>query len=307
MDHLWIVASLAAALFQALRYAALKELNRHLSAPVTTYVRMLFGLPFLTAWLVGVLHWTGAPLPATNLRFWLFASLTAVLQFLMTLLVVRLFQLGNFAVGLMITRADVILTAIIGSIVFREIISPGGWLAIAVTVAGVLAASAGRIAPTAWKPGEAGLLTVLLGPATRIGLASALLAAISYLALKEAILALEPSVGPLVRSAAAGAAMTLVSFVIIGIWLAATELEELKRIRHWPWLCVLAGFASAAGTVGWFTASALANASYVAAVAQVQIAFALLISRYWFRERIKAVELVGIALILAGVLLFRLA
>lgn len=306
MEHLWIVASLAAAFFQALRYAALKELNRHLSATVTTYVRMLFGLPFLVAYLVLVLNATGQPLPETNARFWFFSSLTAVLQFGMTLLVVRLFHLGNFAVGLMLTRADVILTAIVGSLLFSEVISQSGWLAIGLTVAGVLTASAGRMSASAWAAKDTRLVDVVFGPATRLGMMSAMMAAISYLSLREAILALDPAAGPLVRSAAGGVGMTMVSFVLIGIYLAATEGKELMRIRHWPWLCSLAGFASAAGTIGWFTASALTNASYVAAVAQVQIVFALLISRYWFRETIRPLELVGIGLILAGVLAFRL-
>jgi drug/metabolite transporter (DMT)-like permease len=245
-------------------------------------------------------------LPATNPRFWFFASLTAILQFGMTLLVVRLFQLGNFAVGLMLTRADVILTAIIGSLLFSEAINQTGWFAIALTVAGVLTASAGRMSVSAWAAKDTRLVDILFGPSTRLGMASATMAAISYLALREAILALDPAAGPLVRSAVGGAGMTLISFVIIGLYLAATEGKELARIRHWPWLCVLAGFASAAGTIGWFTASALTNASYVAAVAQVQIVFALLLSRYWFRESIRPLELAGIGLILAGVLAFRL-
>ena len=84
MDQLWIAAALAAAFFQALRYAALKELNRHLSALVTTYVRMLFGLPLLVAYLAGVLRWQGLAMPATNARFWLFCTVTAVLQVVMT-------------------------------------------------------------------------------------------------------------------------------------------------------------------------------------------------------------------------------
>jgi len=304
MEHLWIFASLAAAFFQALRYAALKELNQHLSATVTTYVRMLFGLPFLVVYLMAVLHAQGVSLPDTNPWFWGYCALTAFLQFGMTLLVVQLFQHGNFAVGLMIQRADVILTAVIGSVLFSEAISRLGWVAIAITVCGVLAASAARMAPSAWGKG-AGLTEILLGPATRLGRSSARGAAISYLALREAILTLEPSANPLVKGATAAVATTAVSFFLIGLWLAFREGRELARIRHWPWLCTLAGFASAAGTVGWFTASALTNASYVAAVAQVQIVFALLISRYWFRETIRPLELVGIALIVGGVMMFR--
>lgn len=305
MEHVWIVASVGAAFFQALRYAALKELNQHLTALVTTYVRMLFGLPFLLAYLATLLQWSGLPLPETNLRFWAACSITAILQVIMTLMVVKLFRLGNFAVGLMLTRADVILTAIVGSVLFSESISAWGWLAIAITVAGVLAASAGRMAPSAWSTRGSGILDILIGPATRIGMASALCAAISYLVLREGILAIDPAFGPAVRSATAGAGMTLVSFVLVGLWLAVSDLDGLLRIRRWPGLCLIAGFASAAGTICWFLAAALTNVSYVAAVTQVQIVFALLFSRYWFRESIRPLELAGIALILAGVLLFR--
>jgi drug/metabolite transporter (DMT)-like permease len=305
VEQLWIVASLAAAAFQALRYAALKELNQHLSASVATYVRMLFGLPFLAAYLAVVMGATGEGLPATPVLFWVYCGVSAIMQFLMTLLVVRLFQIGNFAVGLMLTRADVILTAVVGSVLFSEVISGGGWLAILVTVAGVLTTSAGRLPPGAWRSRRESLGQVALGPATRLGFASATFAAFSYLALREAILVLDPSVSPLVRSGLAAVAMTGVSFVMVGAYLLLTERRELMRVRHWLALATFVGFTSAAGTIGWFTASALANASYVAAVAQVQVVFALAISRYWFRERIRPLEVAGIVLILGGVLLFR--
>lgn len=304
MQHLWIVASLAAAFFQALRYAALKELNRYVSASVATYMRMLFGLPILSLYLFAVLQAQGVSLPKTNLVFWIGCSLTAFLQFGMTILLVWLFQHGNFAVGVMIQRADVILTAIIGSLLFSEVISGVGWMAIALTVVGVLSASAARMAPSAWGQGR-GLSNILLGPPMRLGLTSALFAAISYLALREAILSLDPAAGPLANSATAVVATTLVSFVFIGAWLMIRDRHEFARVKDCPWLALLVGLSSAAGSVGWFTASALANASYVAAVAQVQIVFALLISRYWFKETIRPLEILGIVLILGGVMLFR--
>ena len=55
MEHLWIAASVAAALCQALRYAALKELNKHLSTLVSTYVRLLFSFPFQILYVTAVL------------------------------------------------------------------------------------------------------------------------------------------------------------------------------------------------------------------------------------------------------------
>jgi drug/metabolite transporter (DMT)-like permease len=66
------------------------------------------------------------------------------------------------------------------------------------------------------------------------------------------------------------------------------------------------GVTSTLGSIAWFTAFALQNASYVRAVGQVEVVFTLLISVLYFRERINPLELAGIAATVAGVLLFRL-
>lgn len=309
MDYLWIWVSVAAALFQALRYAALKELNKHLSAFVTGYARVLFALPLLAAHLAGVLWLRDAPFPAMSPRFLLLAGFGSLGQFLGTVLMVRLFQLGNFAVGTMLAKTDAVMTALLGTALFTEIISGAGWLAILVTVAGVMMVSAARFrlmsAGTAGGGGSRGPL--LLGPATRLGLLIALVNALSFLVLREAILDLRSGAGPAVDAAVAGTVMTAMSCVLIGAWLLATDRAGLKGIGRHLGICSIAGIASALGTLLWFLATALTNASYVAAVAQVQIAFALALSRFWFKERILPLELAGIATILAGVLLFRLA
>ena len=79
----------------------------------------------------------------------------------------------------------------------------------------------------------------------------------------------------------------------------------MKLRRHLP-AATFIGAGSGLGTLTWFWASALQNAAYVAAVAEVQVVFTLAISWAWFRERIAALEFVGIGVIVAGVLLFRL-
>ena len=131
--------------------------------------------------------------------------------------------------------------------------------------------------------------------------------AISFLLLREAIFAIDMGGGPLMRAAFAAAAMNLSGVLMVGAWLLATDRPGLVQIGRHLRLGVFVGSASALGTIFWYIASALTNASYVAAVAQVQIVFVLAISRYWFRETIRPLELAGMAIILAGVLLFRLA
>ncbi len=302
MDSVWIWASVSAAFFQALRYAGLKVLNQRLSAPVTTYVRVVFTLPVLVVYVLAVLWWTGESLPPLNGRLLLYSSIAAIAQFSGTVLLVRMFALGNFAVATLIIKADVIMTALIGTAFFSEAITPIGWVAIIVTMLGVVVVSSGRTPPsTGAAPG--------VSPATPIvyGLSAALIYAFSYLCLREGILAIDPDSGTLVRAAYAVLVMTIISSALIGAYLLAREPRELVRMFSFPKLCWFIGTTSAVGSITWFIATALTNASYVAAVAQVQIVFTLLLSYFYFGERIRALEIGGIAIIVTGLILFRMA
>lgn len=306
MEHLWIAESAAAALFQSLRYAILKELNKSLSALVATYVRILFSFPLQVVYVALVLTITGASLPPVNTRFLICSALTAIAQFVGTALMIRLFQVGNFAVGTMLAKSDVILTALIGTAFFSEVVSTVGWLAILLTVLGVMIVSVGRMPAEAWQKRGVGLLDQMIGKATRLGLTIGLINAVAYQLLKEAMMALDPTAAPVVRAAYAGFAMTGFSVVILGGWLLCTQREGLMRIRDHQAAGWSLGLLSSLATIMWYLATIAANASYVAAVAQVQIVFSLLLSRYWFKETIRPWELVGIATILVGVLMFRL-
>ena len=303
MDSIWIWASVSAAFFQALRYAGLKVLNQRLSTQVTTYVRILFTLPILMVYLTGVLWWTGEPLPALNWGLVLYCAAAAITQFIGTVLIVRLFQLGNFAVATLIVKADVIMTALIGTAFFSEAITPIGWVAIVVTMLGVVVISSGR------APAVTGVPTNTRSAAAPalLGLSSALIYSLSYLCLREGIFAIDPAVGTLVRAAYAVLVMAVLSALIAGVYLLVREPRELARMFNFPQLCWFIGTTSAFGSIGWFIATALTNASYVAAVAQVQIVFALLLSFFYFGERIRALEIAGIAIIVAGLALFRMA
>ena len=305
MEHLWIAESTIAALCQTLRYATLKELNKHLSTLVATYVRIIFSFPLQIVYVAAVLLLTGASLPSLNTRFVICSALTAIGQFLSTALMIRLFQMGNFAVGTMLAKSDVILTALIGTAFFSEQISGLGWIAILFTLAGVMTISVGRMPANAWRKGEIGLFELIVGKATGLGLVIGLVNAVAYLLLREAMMALDPAALPVVRAAYAGSMMTVFSVVLLGGWLLFSEPQGLARIRNHQGAGWLLGVLSALGTIMWYLATVGSNASYVAAVAQVQIVFSLLLSRFWFNEVIRPAELIGIATILGGVLLFK--
>lgn len=295
MELIWIPISVLGALLQAVRLAGQKSLNVRLSAMVTTYVRAFFGLPLILVYLFAVKTATGQPFPEIHATFLLYALGASIAQVAGTVLLIKLFTLRNFAVGTTLPKTDTMMTAIIGSLLFSEVISGAGWIAIALTLAGVLlltAARTGLKAFTAWKP-------------TLIGIGTALGFCFSYLFLREASLSLGTG-DFLIRAACTVVAVVGLQAVFLGGWLLYREPEGLKAMFPDWRLCGFVGVTSALGSICWFTAMTLQNASYVRSVGQVEAIFALLISYFYFKERFNKAELGGIAVIVAGVLLFLL-
>ena len=296
MELIWIPIAMTAGLCQAMRTAAQKALNAHLSTWMTTYLRSLIGLPFMVMYLFAMIWWEGRVLPPITSAFLAFSVGTAVAQVLGTYLLIRLFTMSNFAVGTMLTKTDVMMAAIIGTVFFSETVTGTGWIAITLTVLGVALLSVRR-------SGNLGG-TVTVGPVL-VGLASALMLCLSYLCLREASLVLGE--GSLIwRAAWTMTVVTAIQTVGLGIWMLtqATERPQFALLPKLKRPVLFVGLTSALGSIGWFTAMALENASYVKAVGQVEVIFTVLISTYYFREQIRPIEFAGIATIVAAVLLF---
>ena len=304
MEYIWIPIAIGAALMQAVRTAAQKDLNTQLSTMVTTYVRSLFGWPFLIAYLAMVSAISTESRPPLHGAFLAYSGTAALTQVGATALLIRLFTLKNFAVGTTLSKTDVMITAIIGSILFSESIDALGWLAILLTVTGVVMIAVARLGFGAFAD-VGGLPEAIAGRPTQIGLATGLLFALSYLFLREASLSLGDG-SFLIRAGWTVVAVTGVQVVVLGLWLLWTEPGGLKQMAVAWRPSVFIGITSALGSIGWFTAMTLENASYVKAVGQVETVFTLAISYVYFKERLNGWELVGIAVIVAGVLMFLL-
>lgn len=304
MDSLWILISVFAALMQAVRTAGQKRLNAHLSTTATTYVRSIFGLPFLVVYLIVIHHYGGRELPTLSTTFWLYSFGAALAQVVATWLLIYLFTLRNFAVGSMLPKSDIMMTAVLGSLFFSEAISAAGWIAIVVTLAGVFLIGGG-------KTDSGALLKLVRNPFAaftsrpiQVGLATGLAFTFSYLFLREASLSLG---FPFIESAAwTVVAVIIIQVAVVGVWLWIREPTSFPAMWQHRKPGFFVGITSALGSIGWFTAMTLQNASYVKAVGQVEAVFALLISWFYFREKSSAAEFIGIALIAAGVLIFLL-
>jgi drug/metabolite transporter (DMT)-like permease len=288
----WIFWSLLAALMQSVRTAGQKYLTAHISALGATLVRYLFGLPFVVAYLVWLVHRSGVPVPVLNKTFLICAIVAGFLQIVATILLIRLFSMRNFAVGSNYVRGEIMFTALIGAVVFGELVSMLGWLAISISFAGLMVISLGNT----------GKLKSMWNRSAAYGLSAGLAFSLTSLLIRKGSLSLG------IDNAMLSAAITLtfmvaLQTVITLVWVSVKNAGELRTIfQHWrPSLFV--GITSVIGSVGWFTAFTLEKAAYVKTLGQIEFLSTLLIAIFYFKERPSKSEIVGMLLIVLGVII----
>jgi drug/metabolite transporter (DMT)-like permease len=139
VPELWILVSIAAAVFQTVRFMLQKFLaTSTLSAGGATFSRFLYSLPFILLLLVVYLWITGKTLPQIGSGFWFYGLLGATSQILATVCVVLLFKQRNFAVGITFKKTEVIQTVLVGWVLLGEGVSLLGFAAIALGIVGLL-------------------------------------------------------------------------------------------------------------------------------------------------------------------------
>jgi drug/metabolite transporter (DMT)-like permease len=206
---------------------------------------------------------------------------------------IYLFSLRNFATGTTYARTEAFLTAIVGALFFNEVIQLQGWFAIGVSVSGVLLITVVRT--------SGAMVTRLWNKSAAIGLGSGLAFAFSSLLLRKASLSLGDS------DFLFTAALTLMTVVciqttILGTYLLVAERDQFRiLLREWK-VSAFVGLTSIIGSIGWFTAMTIQSPSYVKALGQIEFIFTLAISVLFFKERSSPKELVGMALVAAGII-----
>ncbi len=292
---LWIAAALIAAAAQTARNAAQSSLTRAIGTLGATQVRFLYGLPFAALFLVLVSLATGQPLPALTVRAIGFTAMGAVAQIAATALMLLLMQSRSFAVTTAWLKTEPVLVAIAAALILHDPLSAPMLSAIALATAGVLLMTV--------KSG-----TALLGEsrAAATGLFAALLFGISAIGFRGGITALTEG-DFLIR-----ATTILVLSLALQSLMLATYLGIFNRaalfgsLSHWRG-SLGAGFLGAFASQFWFIGFSLTSAANIRTLALVEMIFALAVSRYVFRQPISKRQLMGMAVILAGIaLLLRL-
>ena len=293
--ELWIPITIAAAFFQNVRSAMQKHLKGVMGTTGATFVRFGFGVPFALFFVAGLNLFAGYALPAPNTAFVAWMLLGGATQIGATFLLIHLFSYRNFAVGTAYSRTEPAQAALFGLMFLGERVTTGVLAAIAISVVGVMLISVARV-PLSWR----NLFASMASRNAAIGLASGTLFGIAAVAYRAASLSLG---GPnfMMQAAVTLAATIVFQATAMLVWMVWRDRSELGRIaRAWR-PSLLVGFVGATASFGWFMAMTLQQAAAVKALAQIEMLFTFASSIYFFKETINALEAIGCALIVFGI------
>ncbi|MFD1342477.1 EamA family transporter [Litorisediminicola beolgyonensis] len=298
--ELWIAATLFAAAVQTLRFMIHKRLSETgLTTLGSTFARFAGAAPFAVILVTIYLSATGQAVPDLSPRFWAFAMSGALGQILATMCTVALFRTRNFATGITFKKTETLQTAVLGVVVLGEAISPAGWGAIGIGLAGVLLLSQSPAAQGAWY--------ARLEPRPiALGVAAGAFFACSAVGYRGASLTLD-LVDPLARAGVTLACVTTAQAICMAAYLGRADPAQFAALWTARRGALALGLTSMAGSLGWFTAFTLQTAAYVQALGQVELIFSLAASVLFFRERVSGRELAGMALVMLSILVLVLA
>lgn len=292
---LWIIATLAAAFFQTLRFMLHKVLSMGaLSTAGSTFARFGYAAPMALLLAFVYVTLTAQSVPSFGAQFWAYALTGALTQILATSCVIALFRSRNFAVGITFKKTETIQTALLALLVLGEAVSPMGWIAILIGLTGLLVLAGNRKV-------DGGFWNGLFSRAVGLGLMSGFFFGISGVGYRAASLQLN-SDDPLLRASVTLACVVVVQAASMALWLRWREPGQITVVWGARRVAVWLGLTSMLGSLGWFTAFTLQNAAYVKALGQVELIFSLLASTLFFHENITRRELVGIGLLTASIL-----
>ena len=81
------------------------------------------------------------------------------------------------------------------------------------------------------------------------------------------------------------------------------EKKQFKKLSQNKFQCLSAGLCGFFATLSWFYAFTLIQGSMVRAIGQIELLFSYFSSRYFFKEKVKLMEIIGIIIFVLGVTL----
>lgn len=280
-----------AAFMQAWRNAFQKQLSTTVDVYGVTLARFIFALPLALIYISCLYHFQ----PVTdsvhfNLRFAIYVLIAALSQIAATALMVQLFKQKNYAIGVGLAKSEAVLAAIIAVLFLSDHLNLLGWFGVAVGGFAVFLMSKGR------DFSDFSVQTLC------IGIGSGLCFAITSLLVREASLELDNL--PFIHRAAWVLLMVIgtqcfLLLMYLGIFRRATLWAMWQRIG----LTFRVSLCSFLASLGWFSAMSMQSVPIVKTLGQVEIIFSMLISAYFFKEKLARAEHLGIVLVVIAAFL----
>jgi drug/metabolite transporter (DMT)-like permease len=292
---MWLLLALASALFQVLRNMTMKQLGHRLDEYINVWGRFTFLLPFTVA-LAWFMVWRHKGWPDLKPGFVPACLAFAVCQGIATLALSKALKLGEISIVTALWKVSLIVLLVMGYVTLREQPSLLGLAGVFLSTAGVYLLNVRRARLSPLAP----LTALVVEPGLRWTLVAAFFYAPSVLTIKQAALLSDPYTGSLGAYVAASLLMTPLVLV--------TSRRHFRQVpAHWMAFVGLGLFA-ALTTVSQVIAYTMTLSSYVEAVKQIEILFALAIGALVFGERQRVREIsLGAGVMLAGMVLLSLA
>ncbi len=281
---------------QNLRFMLQKHLKGRFSTMGVTFARFVFAVPLAWALVWALTSLFGYEMPVITTRALVFVAIGGVAQIIATALLVTIFGMRNFAVGVTFSKTETIQAAVFALVVLNESLSAIAVIAILVSLVGVVLISTN---PTAL---EGSLFARIFNRPALIGLGSGALFGMAAVGFRGASTSLDGG-DFFIRAALTLALATTLQTLIMWVWMAWREPGEARKVvTSWK-LTGLVGLTGMLGSLGWFTAMTLTNVALVRALGQIELVFTFLASWLIFKERSTKREIIGIVFVIGGILL----
>jgi len=287
---MWLLLAVPAALFQVLRNTSMKRLGHALDEYINVWGRFTFLLPFaLVACLVG-------GLPVVKPEFYLWCAAFGVTQTLATLALSKALKLSEISLVTALWKLSLLILLAMAWVTIGERPSALGIVGVLLSALGVYLLNIRRARISPWAP----LVVLVTDPGQRYTLLSAFFYAPSVITIKQATLASDAATGTLGCYVAASLIVTVLAL--------RTSARHFRAVpRYWKEFVSLGLFA-ALTTILQAKAYTMTLSSYVEAVKQIEILFAMAIGVFVFGEAQRVREsALGAVVMLIGMVLLALA
>jgi drug/metabolite transporter (DMT)-like permease len=284
---MWVGLALLAALCQVLRNMSMKHLGHRLDDTINVWGRFTFLLPFTA----GFVLWQG--MPPLRPGFWLYVGLFGVAQTAATLSLAKALRLSEISLVTALWKLSLLFLVVFAFLSLGERPSRLGLLGLLVSLVGVYMLNIQQSRRSLWAP----VRDLFVDRGLRWTLLAAALYAPTVVLIKQVILRSDAYFANLMAYLAA-------SRIILPLALRRSAHHFARIPRYWPSFVGM-GFFACLGSVCQSLAYQLTLTSYVEAVKQAEVLFALGLGYAVFQERarVRAILPGSLIILLAMVLL----